>query len=108
VIIPSSRFLGWKEFNHDGEWQLKVGVPAKESGDLPPDQQSAMDVHREADRRNLPQLAPGHPTSLGVPKSVEFGTLGDLIQTIQRLPPGQRSEVPANLTSSRACGHRGL
>jgi DNA polymerase III sliding clamp (beta) subunit (PCNA family) len=24
VIIPNNKFLGWKEFNNDGEWQLKV------------------------------------------------------------------------------------
>jgi len=24
VIIPSHKFLGWKEFNNDGEWQLKA------------------------------------------------------------------------------------
>ena len=24
VIIPSHKFLGWKEFNSDGEWQLKT------------------------------------------------------------------------------------
>jgi DNA polymerase III sliding clamp (beta) subunit (PCNA family) len=24
VILPSHKFLGWKEFNHDGEWQLKA------------------------------------------------------------------------------------
>lgn len=24
VIIPTHRFLGWKEFNNDGEWRMKV------------------------------------------------------------------------------------
>jgi hypothetical protein len=24
VILPSHKFLGWKEFNHDGEWQFKA------------------------------------------------------------------------------------
>ncbi len=24
VIIPNNKFLGWKEFNNDGEWQLKA------------------------------------------------------------------------------------
>ncbi len=24
VIIPNHKFLGWKEFNNDGEWQIKV------------------------------------------------------------------------------------
>jgi DNA polymerase III sliding clamp (beta) subunit (PCNA family) len=24
VLIPSNKFLGWKEFNNDGEWQLKA------------------------------------------------------------------------------------
>jgi DNA polymerase III sliding clamp (beta) subunit (PCNA family) len=25
LIIPNHKFLGWKEFNSDGEWQMKVG-----------------------------------------------------------------------------------
>jgi len=25
IIIPSNKFLGWKEFNNDGEWQIRVG-----------------------------------------------------------------------------------
>jgi DNA polymerase III sliding clamp (beta) subunit (PCNA family) len=29
VIIPSHRFLDWKEFNHDGEWRLKAGLNAE-------------------------------------------------------------------------------
>jgi hypothetical protein len=29
LIIPAHKFIGSKEFNHDGEWQLKVASPAK-------------------------------------------------------------------------------
>ena len=27
LIIPSHKFVGWKEFNNDGEWQLRVAPP---------------------------------------------------------------------------------
>ena len=27
LIIPNHKFLGWKEFNNDGEWQLRVQKP---------------------------------------------------------------------------------
>ena len=27
--IPPHKFVGWKEFNNDGAWQLKIGVPTK-------------------------------------------------------------------------------
>jgi DNA polymerase III sliding clamp (beta) subunit (PCNA family) len=32
VILPTHRFLGWKEFNADGEWRMKIreGEPEKE------------------------------------------------------------------------------
>jgi len=29
IIIPDHRFLGWKGFNSDGEWQLRVNAEAK-------------------------------------------------------------------------------
>ncbi|MGC3990617.1 MAG: hypothetical protein QM796_13240 [Chthoniobacteraceae bacterium] len=34
LILPGHKFLAWKEFNNDGEWQLKVQPPEskKESG----------------------------------------------------------------------------
>jgi DNA polymerase III sliding clamp (beta) subunit (PCNA family) len=25
ILIPNQKFLGWKEFNSDGEWQIRVG-----------------------------------------------------------------------------------
>lgn len=30
VIVPTNKFLGWKEFNADGEWQLRVQPKTKE------------------------------------------------------------------------------
>lgn len=29
LIIPAHKFVGWKEFNSDGEWQLKVASAEK-------------------------------------------------------------------------------
>ena len=36
VLIPSHRFLGWKEFNADGEWQLQIGSREKDKDNDPP------------------------------------------------------------------------
>lgn len=41
VLIPSHRFLGWKEFHADGEWQLQVAPKEKDSDDPPPFQISS-------------------------------------------------------------------
>ncbi len=32
LIIPSQKFIGWKEFKRDGEWQLKVASAEKKDG----------------------------------------------------------------------------
>jgi hypothetical protein len=40
ILIPNHKFLGWKEFNADGEWQLKTGPKEKED-DPPPFQISS-------------------------------------------------------------------
>ena len=34
VLIPDHKFLGWKEFNSDGEWQLRVQPGAKDNPGL--------------------------------------------------------------------------
>jgi len=34
LIIPDHKFLGWKEFNNDGEWQQRVQPGAKENPGL--------------------------------------------------------------------------
>ena len=31
IIIPTNKFLGWKEFNNDGEWQLQADPENKEA-----------------------------------------------------------------------------
>ena len=34
ILIPDHKFLGWKEFNSDGEWQLRVQPGVKDSPGL--------------------------------------------------------------------------
>lgn len=34
LIIPNHAFLGWKEFNRDGEWQIRLGVREKKDDPL--------------------------------------------------------------------------
>ena len=52
LIIPTHKFIAWKEFNHDGEWQLKVAPAEKKEQTAP-----AQGCHRGtgAHRRPCPR-----------------------------------------------------
>ncbi|MEP6671429.1 MAG: DNA polymerase III subunit beta [Chthoniobacter sp.] len=89
LLIPSHRFLEWKEFNADGDWQLKVNPKEKE--DDPPPFEILSRRWRFVSRQiqgnypNWRQVVPngkGTQTTLEVePKLVEA-----IMQTIARLP----------------------
>lgn len=89
LLIPSHRFLGWKEFNADGEWQLRVGVP-KSKDDLAPFQISSRRwrfIGRQIDGNypNWRQVVPG-PNNYAT--SIEFAAeaVEGVLQTIGRMP----------------------
>jgi DNA polymerase III sliding clamp (beta) subunit (PCNA family) len=88
LLIPSHRFLGWKEFNADGEWQLRMGVKNKD--DAAPFQLSSrrwqfISRQIEGNYPNWRQVVPsgsGTQTTIDVdPESVEA-----ILQTITRMP----------------------
>jgi DNA polymerase III sliding clamp (beta) subunit (PCNA family) len=89
LLIPNHRFLGWKEFNADGEWQLRVGVP-KTKDDVAPFQISSRRwrfIGRQIDG-NYPhwrQVVPG-PNNYAT--SIEFAAeaVEGVLQTIGRMP----------------------
>jgi DNA polymerase III sliding clamp (beta) subunit (PCNA family) len=88
LIIPAHKFIGWKEFNSDGEWQLKVLTPAKEDepGHLQISSRRWRYIARqiEGNYPNWRQVVPG-PDSFAT--TVEFGEdIEEVLQTIQRMP----------------------
>ena len=89
VLIPSHRFLGWKEFHADGEWQLQV-APKDKDNDPPPFQISSRRwqfISRQiaGNYPNWRQVVPdgsGIQTTIDIePESVE-----SIQQTITRMP----------------------
>ncbi len=89
LIIPTHKFIGWKEFNHDGEWQLKV-APAEKNEDCGYLQLSSrrwrfIIRQIEGNYPNWRQVVPGpgqFATTIEFdPESVEV-----VIQTIGRMP----------------------
>jgi DNA polymerase III sliding clamp (beta) subunit (PCNA family) len=90
LIIPNHRFLGWKEFNNDGEWQLKVGPKQKEDGDPPPFQISSRRwrfISRQIEG-NYPNWRQVIPEASAYHMALEFdpATLDQVSQTIPRMP----------------------
>jgi len=90
LIIPSHKFLGWKEFNNDGEWQLKADPKAKE--DEPP---AFFQINSRRSRFIGKQIDGNYPNwKQVVPQTEEFKTslefdpasLDQISQTIQRMP----------------------
>ncbi|MDR3405877.1 MAG: DNA polymerase III subunit beta [Chthoniobacter sp.] len=88
LLIPSHRFLGWKEFSADGEWQLRVGEKNKDNA--PPFQLSSrrwqfISRQIEGNYPNWRQVVPdgrGTQTTIEVdPEAVEA-----IQQTITRMP----------------------
>jgi DNA polymerase III sliding clamp (beta) subunit (PCNA family) len=96
LIIPNQKFLGWKEFNNDGEWQLKIGPKEKED-DPPPFQISSRRwrfIGRQIDG-NYPNWRQVIPDSAAKETTLEFdaSALDQVTQIIQRMP----CDDPVNL-----------
>lgn len=87
VIIPAQKFLGWKEFNNDGEWQLKLGE--KPDKDTP----APVQITTRRWRFITPQHAGVYPNWRQVivtdfNTSIEFdpATLETVIRVVERMP----------------------
>ena len=104
LILPNHKFLGWPQFATDGEWQLRIGVPAK-------DQRTPFQITsrrwrfishpREGIYPNWRQVIPSAGSATTTveidPQSVE-----SVLQTIQRMPC--HDEVNGNIGLAIASG----
>ncbi len=89
LIIPTHKFIGWKEFNHDGEWQLKV-APAETKEDSSYLQLSSrrwrfISRQIEGNYPNWRQVVPG-PGQFATTIEFDPESVEALIQTIGRMP----------------------
>ncbi len=89
LIIPTHKFVGWKEFNSDGEWQLKV-APAEKKEDCGYLQLSSrrwrfISRQIEGNYPNWRQVVPGQGSFA---TTIEFDpeSVDAVIQTIARMP----------------------
>ena len=88
VVIPSHRFLGWKEFNQDGDWSLRSAKPDK---DQPPQFEIASRHWRFIARSHdghYPNWRAVVPDSGSVKTTLEIeqGAVEVIIQTVARMP----------------------
>jgi DNA polymerase III sliding clamp (beta) subunit (PCNA family) len=75
ILVPSHRFLEWKEFNDDGEWQLRVQEPEKK------DEQGRLQISSRRWRFITRQIEGNYPNwKQVVPKPDEFKTTVQLSQ----------------------------
>ena len=88
LLIPAHRFLEWKQFSADGEWQLKVGVPEHKDAVAPFQISSRrwrfISRQIEGNYPNWRQVAPGqgsYATTVELETGVE-----EILQTIGRMP----------------------
>lgn len=91
LIIPTHKFIGWKEFNNDGEWQLKVMPPAKkdEPGHLQISTRRWRFITRQIEG-NFPNWRQVVPDGVSKKTTVEFdpSSVDAVIQIIERMPCG--------------------
>ena len=88
IIIPTHRFLGCKEFTHDGAWTLRSAKPDQ---DLPPQFEIAsrhwrfISSSRDGHYPNWRAVVPDSG-SVKTTLEIEKGAVADIIQTIARMP----------------------
>ncbi len=99
LLIPSHRFLDWKPFSADGEWQLKVGVPEHKDAAAPLQLSSRrwrfISRQTEGNYPNWRQVVPGpdsYATTLELDAAVE-----EILQTIGRMPCDDKANYAIGL-----------
>ena len=87
VIIPSHRFLEWKDFSADGEWRLKAGpsVDNKELEHLQITTRRWRFITRKMEG-NYPNWRQVVPDMTGAKTTVEIENPEPILQAIQRMP----------------------
>jgi len=88
LILPNHNFLGWSQFANDGEWQLRIGMPAK-------DQRTPFQITSRRWRfishpheGNYPNWRQVIPSAGSATATIEIDpqALESVLQTIQRMP----------------------
>ena len=82
VLIPNHKFLGWKEFNNDGEWQMKAD---NDNLQISSRRWRFISRHIEGQYPNWRQVIPD-PKDAKTHIMIDPAKLEGLIKLIQRLP----------------------
>ena len=87
VIIPSHKFLGWKEFNADGEWQLRAPVKGADNQYLQLSSRRWRFINRAIDG-NYPNWRQVVPNPADTKTTIELGPActSSVIALIARMP----------------------
>ena len=86
LIIPSHKFIGWKEFNNDGEWILKVQLPEKknEPGHLQISSRRWRFITRQIEG-NYPNWRQVVPTAFKTTIQFDPSSVDAVVQIIERM-----------------------
>lgn len=100
VIIPTHKFLEWREFNRDGDWQLRT-ASAEKKGEHPWLQITSrrwrfITRQIEGSYPNWRQTVPS-ATSWNARFELEESTLGEVCQLIDRLPCTDLINLPIRI-----------
>jgi len=87
LIIPTHKFIGWKEFNNDGEWQLRMATPVKneDSSHLQISSRRWRYITRQIEG-NFPNWRQVVPTDFKTKLEFDPSTVDAVVQLIERIP----------------------
>ena len=99
IIIPTHRFLEWKEFNADGEWQLKVcATPENEASPFIQISSRRWQYTSEQITGTYPNWKKVTPASSSYHTTIQFpDDLTGLLQTINRMPGNDEENSPIGM-----------
>ena len=85
IIIPEHKFLGFKEFNNDGEWQLRAPKPKDENTWFQISSRRWRFITRQIEG-NYPNLRQVVPSPDQFNTRLEFESIEKLTRMIERMP----------------------
>ena len=101
VVIPTNKFLIWKEFNNDGEWQLRAepGKTKDDHGYLQISTRRWRFIHKQVEG-NYPNWRQVIPKSDQFKTTIEFEppACKDLMQVISRMPDHDKTNHTIGIT----------
>ena len=92
LLIPNHKFLGWKEFNADGEWKLQVQIPGKDGPTwMGISSRRWLFITRQIEG-NYPNWKQVLPNEDGFKTTIQFDPehAPSVIQAIERMPDGDQ------------------